>query len=123
LLKCDTNTGYWSNTGDYVISGAAPSISPTTGLAVVLLGADNGYRVYYHDANGALCQLGYTATTTWAYNGTISEDVNLGNAIGAVFTATDNITVVTPKDGENMEVSRYYTDTTWHVCKLHAPPY
>ncbi|KAI0125282.1 hypothetical protein BJ170DRAFT_584301 [Xylariales sp. AK1849] len=122
FLKCDTSTGYWLNNGDFIISGGAPSVSSTTGLAAVLLGADAGYRVYYHDANNTLHQLGYTSTTEWDYKGGVSSDGSvLGKAIGATFSGTDNITVVTAKDIENMEVARYYPDDLWHLTTFPRP--
>ncbi|KAK9420876.1 hypothetical protein SUNI508_00967 [Seiridium unicorne] len=122
--KCDANTGYWLSQGDWIISSGAPSVSPDTGLSAVLLGASDGYRVYYHDTNMTLRQLGYTSDTEWDDKGTISQDENLGNAIGAV-SVTDNdgynITVAAPKDDENIEISRWYSDDSWHVTTFPRP--
>ncbi|KAI1875932.1 uncharacterized protein JN550_001428 [Neoarthrinium moseri] len=121
LLKCDTNTGYWLNTGDWIVSDGAPSISNSTGLAAVLLGSNDGYRVYYHDTNNTLCQLGYTSDTEWDYKGSVSHDGKLGNAIAAAWSKNKNITVATPKDGENIEVSRFFDDNLWHVTTFPRP--
>lgn len=118
-MKCDANTGYWLSQGDWIVSGGAPSISSNTGLAAVLLGATDGYRVFYHDNNMTLRQLGYTSATTWADKGAISQDDNLGTAIGAIWVAkSNNITVASPKDSENIEISRWHADNSWHVCEF-----
>ncbi|KAH6648764.1 hypothetical protein BKA67DRAFT_371977 [Truncatella angustata] len=121
-LKCDPNTGYWLNQGDWIISGDAPSVSSSTGLAAVLLGATGGYRVYYHDANMTIRQLGYTSDTNWADKGPVSQDEGLGNAIGAIWVQkTNNITVATAKDNENIEISRWMSDDSWHVSTFPRP--
>jgi hypothetical protein len=118
--KCDPNTGYWLSQGDWPISDGAPSVAENTGLAAVLLGDTDGYRVYYHDNNMTLRQLGYTSDTSWQDEGSISQDENLGNAIAAVFTSKNgNITVAAPKGSDNIEVSRWFSDDSWHISKFH----
>lgn len=83
-----------------------------------MLGSTGGYRVFYHDTNMTLRQLGYTKDTNWADNGAISQDENLGNAIGAIYvTGNKNMTVATPKNSENIEISRFNSDDSWHVSK------
>ncbi|KAI1080111.1 hypothetical protein F5B20DRAFT_540807 [Whalleya microplaca] len=117
LMKCDWNTGRWENNGDYVISGGAPKVAPNTGLSVVLLGSTAGYRVFYNDLGGVLHYLGYTSDTQrWGYYGIVSNDKASSQAIGSTFiTNNNNITVVRPRDGQNMGVSRWYSDHLWHI--------
>lgn len=118
-MECDWNTGYWSPTGSYVTSDNAKSISSSTGLAAVLLGKEGGYRVFYHDNGGTLRQIGYTAASgKWVDLGEVSPDASSGNAIGATFSNDNNMTVVTPKNQENMEVSRWNTDQSWRISKF-----
>ncbi len=120
VLQCNTTSGQWYDTGEWIISGVdAPRASPATGLAVVLLGADDGYRVFYNDLDGRLQALAYTrATSEWLYNGIVSPDnATVPGAIAATFPGDTNITVITARDGANMEVSRIYADNTWHICK------
>jgi hypothetical protein len=114
-------TGYWSNTGDWLISGESPSVANDTGLAAVLLGATTGYRVYYHDVNRTLREIGYTQDTGWRDKGYISRDPNLGTAIAATFFNKNNITVAVARDDANVEVSRYNSDASWHVTAFPQP--
>lgn len=117
LLKCDWNTGHWQNTGEYITSGGSPKVAPNTGLSVVLLGATDGYRVFYNDLDGTLHQIGYTSSTTWKYYGVVSNDKVSAQAIGSTFS-NNNITVVRPRDGKNIGVSRLYNDQSWHLSSF-----
>lgn len=96
------------------------NINANTGLAAILLGETGGYRVYYHDLNTELSQIGYSTENDlgWVYEGVVSRDPSsLGTGIGAQFTGDNNISVVTPRDAANIEVSRYNSDELWHICK------
>ncbi|KAI1496618.1 hypothetical protein F5X99DRAFT_413915 [Biscogniauxia marginata] len=124
LLQCDWGTGRWMNNGDYVISGGAPKAAPTSGLSAVLLGATDGYRVFYNDLEGTLHHVGYTSNTEWAYYGVVSQDQASSQAIGSTFYSRDNrvnITVVRPRDSNNFGESRLYSDHLWHVSSLPEP--
>ncbi|KAI2611800.1 hypothetical protein GGR54DRAFT_339574 [Hypoxylon sp. NC1633] len=115
LLKCDWNSGKWQNTGEWIISGGSPKMDPSTGLAVVLLGAADGYRVFYNDLEGSLHQIGYTSTTSWGYYGLVSPDKMSAQAISATFTGSNNISIVRVRDDKNIGVSRLYSDHLWHL--------
>ncbi|RYP59060.1 hypothetical protein DL770_010289 [Monosporascus sp. CRB-9-2] len=122
LLQCDTATGQWDSNGDWIISDGGPAPSPTTGLAVILLGAEDGYRVFYNDIDGRVHAIAYTSDTErWLYNGVVSGDNSTAHVIAATFPNDNNITVVTPKDAENMEISRLYGDGLWHVSTFPTP--
>ncbi|KAI1642818.1 uncharacterized protein F4817DRAFT_277115 [Daldinia loculata] len=115
LLECDWNTGHWENAGEYVVSGGAPKVAPDSGLSAVLLGSTEGYRVYYNDLEGTLHAIGYTPSTTWSYYGVISHDAASSQAIGSTFSSNGNISVVRPRDGENMGVSQFDNGDMWHI--------
>ncbi|RYP77537.1 hypothetical protein DL771_001110 [Monosporascus sp. 5C6A] len=121
LLRCDTATGQWDSNGDWIISHGSPAASPTTGLAVILLGAEDGYRVFYNDVDGRVHAIAYTTDTGWLYNGVVSRDNSTAHVIAATFPNDSNITVVMPKDEENMEISRFYGDGLWHVSTFPRP--
>ncbi|KAI0384330.1 hypothetical protein F5Y04DRAFT_277701 [Hypomontagnella monticulosa] len=114
LLKCDWSTGRWENTGEFIISNGSPKVAPTSGISVVLLGAMDGYRVFYNDLDGTLQQIGYTRTTTWQHYGVVSHDKASSQAISTTFS-DKNISVVRARDDQNMGVSRWYKDNTWHI--------
>ncbi|KAI1212508.1 uncharacterized protein F4807DRAFT_413315 [Annulohypoxylon truncatum] len=120
LLKCDWNTGHWQNTGEYITSGGSPKVSPTSALSVVLLGSMDGYRVYYNDLEGSLHQIGYTTATSWAYYGLVSNDKTSAQAIGSTFSKK-NITVMRPRDDNNIGVSRLFSDNLWHLSTFPEP--
>ncbi|KAK8061278.1 hypothetical protein PG994_007644 [Apiospora phragmitis] len=99
-LHCDMNTGYWSHGGSYTWSWEATT----------------GYRVFYRDTDSHLHWIAYiSGSSGWSEYGTLSNDEMKSNAIAAGFTEGNNITVVTPKNNENMEVARLNDDKSWHI--------
>lgn len=120
LFKCDWPTGKFINQGTWLISADTPSVSNSTGLASLVLGSEAGYRVYFHDEDRAINELGYTPEGGWRYRELISPDLPTSSAIHAAFSGKNNISVVFPRDAENVEVDRYNSDETWHISNL--PP-
>ncbi|ETS84307.1 hypothetical protein PFICI_02332 [Pestalotiopsis fici W106-1] len=121
-LKCDPNTGYWLSQGDYIISGNAPSVATGTGLAAVLLGSTGGYRVFYHDTDMTIRQIGYTTDSGWNDIGAVTQDGSLGNAIGAVYSGKkSNITVAAATGSQDIEISQWFDDDSWHISAFPQP--
>ncbi|KAK4042475.1 hypothetical protein C8A01DRAFT_33414 [Parachaetomium inaequale] len=121
LFNCDMSTGLFLRQGNWVISDGAPSVHSNTGLAAVLLGQDTGYRVYFHDNEGAINELHYTRDTGWSYRGVISQDINSLPAVAAVASGNGNITVVSPRDERNVAATRWNRDETWFRTTLPQP--
>ncbi|KAK3363357.1 hypothetical protein B0T25DRAFT_627541 [Lasiosphaeria hispida] len=121
LFECNMATGLFKSQGNWVISDGAPSVHNNTGLSVVLLGATGGYRVYYHDEDMLISEIGYTQDSGWEYRGIISHDPQISPAIGAAFTGKENITIVNARDEQNMEAARYYQDETWRITTFPHP--
>jgi hypothetical protein len=63
----------------------------------------------------AVNELAYTQATNWEYTGIISQDTQYSPAIHAAFSGTNNISVVTPRDAHNIEVTRWNSDKSWHI--------
>lgn len=84
----------------------------------MVLGEDAGYRVFYKDVSNRLRCLGYVPNGPWGDWGAVSNDEIDAMAIGAAFTGSDNITVVTPKGAGNMEVAQVHDDSLWHIRKF-----
>jgi hypothetical protein len=120
LFNCNMTTGLFVSQGNWVISNGAPSIHSNSGLAAVVLGSTAGYRVYYHDNDGAISELSYTSSTDWQYTGIISQDINSLPALAAAFSGTNNITVASARDQRNIATTRYNKDETWFRC-THPP--
>ncbi|KAK1655982.1 hypothetical protein BDP81DRAFT_388838 [Colletotrichum phormii] len=122
-FTCNFDTGHYAIKGEYVISTTAglESIHNQTGLAVELLGAENGYRVFFHDEAKTVNVLSYTTRTDWQLKGAISQDPVGGMALTSVHSGQLNMSVVFPKDSENVEISRFFKDETWHLATLPRP--
>ena len=119
-MVCNMDTGYWNIEGTGIISDPLQTVSSSTGLAAVLLGNKGGYRVFYRDIGGALRQLRYTQDAQrFSDAGLVNQDSSNSSAIGALLAApnSDNMTVIAPKDMDNMEVTRWYSDYTWRASK------
>ncbi|KAK4239174.1 hypothetical protein C8A03DRAFT_14440 [Achaetomium macrosporum] len=122
FFYCDMATGLFEQTGEWVIGGDVPSIHTNSGLATVLLGDEAGYRVYFHDDDGAINELGYTPNeNAWRYHGVISQDINALPALAAAFSGSNNITVVSPRDAQNLGATRLNRDDTWYRTTLPHP--
>lgn len=117
FYNCDPESGTFIQQGEYTISDTAnvTDIHPNTGLSVELLGSTAGYRVYYHDKDSQVHQLSYTTNTDWNYYGAVSQDPTFSQALASLHSGTNNITVISPKNDKDVEVSRYNTDGTWHI--------
>ncbi|KAL0937745.1 uncharacterized protein CTRU02_207476 [Colletotrichum truncatum] len=122
-FECDMNTGFYATKGEYVISSTAgvQSIHPQTGLTVELLGAENGYRVFFHDEKKRVNVLSYTTKTDWQLQGQISQEVVPTMALSSVHSGVANVSVIFPKDSETLEISRYYKDDSWRIATLPRP--
>ncbi|KAI1843262.1 hypothetical protein JX265_012165 [Neoarthrinium moseri] len=93
-----------------------------TGLMLVVLGEKAGYRLYYHDKDRATAALKFDPdTSAWSYLGIVSNDHIEGNAIGGGFVDADNITVVTPRDKQNIEISSRHGNGTWDIATFPHP--
>lgn len=114
LLNCNMNTGLFQSQGNWIISHDAPSIHPNSGLAALVLGSEAGYRVYYHDSDGAISELGFTQIDGWTYRGIVSNDINSLPALAAAFSGKENITLVSPRDSQNIATTRYNKNEKWY---------
>ncbi|KAK5663174.1 hypothetical protein OQA88_6591 [Cercophora sp. LCS_1] len=121
LVECEMKTGIFRNTGNRIVSDDETTVHQNTSLAAVLLGASGGYRAYFHDENMAINELGYTKDGGWEYRGIVSPDHQQWPALGAAFTGSQNITVASARDNENIETTRFFSDQTWHITTLPRP--
>lgn len=121
LVECDMKTGRFKSNGNRIVSNEEVKVHANSSLAAVLLGAAGGYRVYFHDENMAINEIGYTNDADWEYRGVISHDQQQWPALGAAFTGSQNISVVSARDAENVEVVRFYNDQTWRLSTFPRP--
>ncbi|KAL2169714.1 hypothetical protein VTG60DRAFT_5767 [Thermothelomyces hinnuleus] len=121
LFDCNMTTGQFLLRGNWTVTSGAPSVHSNSGLAAVVLGADTGYRVYFHDEDGAINELFYNRDINWEYRGPISQDINSLPALGAAFSGRENITVASPRDERNIAATRWNKDETWYRTTLPHP--
>ncbi|CAG2001901.1 unnamed protein product [Fusarium graminearum] len=121
--ECDMKSGTLSKVGEYTISLTAEvdSVHKESGLAVDLLGGgeDDGYRVFYHNADKQIMMLTYTDNTNWIDGGIVSQDTAEGIAIGTVWyddKNAKNMTVAFPKGKDNIETSRSQKSGKWKLA-------
>jgi len=121
LWHCNS-TGHFVNSAEgsssqqWIIHNMG-SVHPNTGLAAVDLPGGNGYRVYYQQEDLTTSTLEYTQETGWVMGGNISQDPIKGFSISAGFINGNDITVITPRDNKNIEVSTLLPNQTWIICK------
>lgn len=110
-------TGKFIRGGEYRVSEAAEvdSIHNRSGLAVDLLGADNGYRVFYQSEQKNVMLLHYTTATEWTDGGTVSQDNATEIAIGSAHIDKENITVAFPRGSDDIEISRLEKAGQWRL--------
>ncbi|KAL2269057.1 hypothetical protein VTJ83DRAFT_3903 [Remersonia thermophila] len=120
IFHCNMTTGFFLPQGNWIVSDDVPSIHNSSGLAVLNLGAEAGYRVYYHDEDGAVNELAYY-NNLWRYRGPISKDIGSPPALGAAFSNAENITVVAARDAETIGVTRWNKDETWFHTSMPRP--
>jgi hypothetical protein len=118
LFECNMDTGRFKRKANSYISPEENTVHENTALAAILLGETGGYRVYYHDADMTVNEIGYTSADGWNYKGALSRDPQGWPALGAWFRDKQNITVVSARDANNLMFMRLNSDTTWRSCKF-----
>lgn len=114
---CNMTTGKLVRKDEYQISETAEvdSIHSESGLSVELLGANDGYRVFYHNENRQVMMMSYTTVTNWIDGGAVSQDTATGMALGSTHYDKENITVAFPKGSDDIETSRLEKSGTWKL--------
>lgn len=111
IYSCNLTTGHYfippsSGQSAWAISNGtgAPEIDPLSSLAVINLGATDGYRVYFTTTNQSTAFMQYLPNANaqfgqgWSFGGYVSPSVPSGRAIDAGFVDSDlnEVTVVSP---------------------------
>ncbi|KAI1390836.1 uncharacterized protein F4822DRAFT_426683 [Hypoxylon trugodes] len=123
LWKCDA-TGHFTpyGTDNQRVIGEDQSVYSNTGLMGLNLGATAGYRVYFRNKNNELLVLWHTEERgVWDLQGDVSKDTVRRSAIGAGYFEIDRVTVVTPRDDKNIEVSDLQPNGTWIISTFLTP--
>lgn len=123
LIQCTFSSGECTTLQNFGISsGVTTGVNEETGLAVLLISATAGYRVYYHDSAGQVRELSYIANSAnWA-DGALVSAHNVTSGFGLAATAADktNVTVYSVLNGTEvyaMEKNVTSSNSTWSPCK------
>lgn len=121
--RCNLETGKLEKEKDEVISDELPKtvkLNRNSGIAAVLLGATDGIRVYVHSEQYEIHSLTFTNDRDWKYDKIVNPDRDKSStAIGALsrYGNSNEITLITPKDGANMEETKLDPDGVWYIGK------
>ncbi|CAI4213226.1 unnamed protein product [Parascedosporium putredinis] len=99
-------------------------LNRNSGIAAVLLGATDGIRVYVHSEQYEIHSLSFTNDRDWKYDKIVNPDRDKSStAIGALsrFGNSNEITLITPKDGTNMEETKLDPDGIWYIDTFPTP--
>ncbi|KAH9895342.1 hypothetical protein F4778DRAFT_783698 [Xylariomycetidae sp. FL2044] len=125
LFICNRTTGLFDLVpgAPWIISGGDnPDPNADSGLAMVHLEGESGYQVYYQDGSKAVVALRYTQSDNWKPAGNVSQDAIQGFHIGAGSVGKSTITVVAPRDDNNIEISTVLQDNgTWVISTFPTP--
>lgn len=117
--ECNMTTGKFNRQGEYLISQTAKldSIHNKTGLAVELLGAEDGYRVFYHNNESQVMMMSYNTVADWKSAGIVSQDPQAGMVLSSAHYGNQNISVIFAQGDENVEVAQLADDRKWRLGK------
>ncbi|KAI1266552.1 hypothetical protein F5Y18DRAFT_360699 [Xylariaceae sp. FL1019] len=125
IWQCDKDGHFVPYSSDYqfTISLSADGIiKPDTGLAVVNLGEDDGYRVYFEQTDNTTSMLVYEPVPqTWSLGYNISQDPAKQSPLSVGLTDNNKITLVSPRDDSNIEVSKLNPNGTWSIYTFPTP--
>lgn len=120
LWLCNA-TGHLAPQGQWIVSNIVPSINYDSGLASVILGREEGFRIYYQDWPKSTCAMSYSVKQgVWKYDGVISHDSAQGSAISATWTTAEKIHLAMPRQN-GIEVARLHNNATWNLSKSTCP--
>lgn len=99
-----------------------PDVSIYTGFAAVRLDSNNETRLFFHDSDAGLHQLGYSYSSGWDYIGEVNPDGHLqGPSVGAaVIDGTEDMYTVLPRSDANLDISSTSDGSTWNLGKFHS---
>ncbi|KAI0143710.1 hypothetical protein GGR57DRAFT_342454 [Xylariaceae sp. FL1272] len=125
IFACDTETGHYVPAYSpylFPITAATGIMKPDTGLAVLNLGKEAGYRVYLELKDNTTSVLEYdSGPQQWNFGYNISHDPAKESPLGVGLTDNNKITLVSPRDGNNIETSILSLNGTWTTYSFPTP--
>ncbi|KAJ3548056.1 hypothetical protein NM208_g1186 [Fusarium decemcellulare] len=121
---CNMSSGQFVRTGESYPSRLArvDSVHEKSGLSVQLLGEEDGYRLFYHNADMQVMMISLKPDTKiWVDSGTVSPDTSLGLALQSTYRPDQDISVAFPRGSRDVEVARLAKDNLWQLETFPRP--
>ncbi|KAG7148033.1 hypothetical protein HYQ46_003106 [Verticillium longisporum] len=99
-----------------IISSALPdgiALHTRTALSAVLLGAEEGIRVYAHDEERRINELSFHNPTGWLYGGSVAGQLGNGLALASAASAEKEVTVIVPGEQGIEVLQKGIEDAVW----------
>ncbi|EGY16898.1 hypothetical protein VD0002_g2764 [Verticillium dahliae] len=114
--ECNATSGAYALHNSEIISTALPdsiALHNRTALSAVLLGAEEGIRVYAHDEERRIHELSFHNPTGWLYGGSVADQPGNGLALASAASAEKEVTVIVPGEQGIQVLHKDIKDTVW----------
>lgn len=98
-----------------------PDVNIYTGLAAVRLDSNTETRLFFHDSDSGLHQIGYASSSGWKYIGKVNPDGHLQgpSVAAAVIDGTKDMYTVLPRSDDNLDIASTTDGSSWNIGKLY----
>ncbi|EEY22290.1 predicted protein [Verticillium alfalfae VaMs.102] len=114
--ECNATSGAYALHNSEIISTALPdgiALHDRTALSAVLLGAEEGIRVYAHDEERRIHELSFHNPTGWLYGGSVADQPGNGFALASAASAEKEVTVIVLGDQRIQVLQKGIEDAVW----------
>ncbi|KAM0506850.1 hypothetical protein ACHAP9_003196 [Verticillium nonalfalfae] len=114
--ECNATSGAYALHNSEIISTALPdgiALHDRTALNAVLLGAEEGIRVYVHDEERRIHELSFHNPTGWLHGGLVADQPGNGFALASAASAEKEVTVIVPGDQRIQVLQKGIEDAVW----------
>ncbi|KAG7101534.1 hypothetical protein HYQ44_019195 [Verticillium longisporum] len=114
--ECNATSGAYALHNSEIISSALPdgiALHTRTALSAVLLGAEEGIRVYAHDEERRINELSFHNPTGWLYGGSVAGQLGNGLALASAASAEKEVTVIVPGEQGIEVLQKGIEDAVW----------
>ncbi|KAG7127112.1 hypothetical protein HYQ45_012743 [Verticillium longisporum] len=119
--ECNATSGAYALHNSEIISSALPdgiALHTRTALSAVLLGAEEGIRVYAHDEERRINELSFHNPTGWLYGGSVAGQLGNGLALASAASAEKEVTVIVPGEQGIEVLQKGIEDAVWDRSRV-----
>ncbi|KAI8633263.1 hypothetical protein F5Y19DRAFT_471532 [Xylariaceae sp. FL1651] len=118
--SCD-NTSHYSHIESLIIFEFGSSVHPDTSLAALRSVETWGIRIYYQIKDLTTQCVEYTEDAGYNMGYNISQDPIKGHTLAATFYDPTHLTLISPRDEGNIEISTIQQNMTWVISTYPTP--